>query len=568
MASLRGAGATARRHPPIERTLRLTTGLILFSFATSHFLNHACGVLRLPAMEAIRLVLLWPWRTAVGQTLLYGSLLIHGALGFYAIYRRRHLRIPAAELAQILLGLSIPPLIIIHATNVRLGYLLFSLPLTYPWVVYRYWFLSPFVGVPRQFLLLLVLWIHGCIGLRSAIHFKPWYPQWMPILAILATLIPVLAISGIIDAGHDFDARVVLDRGFLASFNLQTPAQAATLSRIGETLILIYLGLVGALFALIGAREWHQRRFRAVTVSYPGGRQAFAPRGFSVLEASRFAGIPHISMCGGRGRCSTCRIRVGAGLDALPPPNAAEINTLAAIGASSDIRLACQVRPLANVDVTPLLTLGRSKEAPFATILGAATEHEIAAFFVDLRNSMKLADGRLPYDAFYVIDRYVGAVSQAVEANGGHVTSVAGDGVMCFVGGDRDPQAAARGAIFALRDLWRALSALSVEIEDAFDFPLRFGAGCHLGIAVVGGLECRESAHFLGEVGNIAARLEGLAKELACAMVLSREVIERAGFAVPPVEVRRVQIRNVSREIELIAFHTEQELDDLISTLG
>jgi hypothetical protein len=41
----------ARRRPPIERTLRLTTGLILFSFATSYFLNHACGILRLPAMD-------------------------------------------------------------------------------------------------------------------------------------------------------------------------------------------------------------------------------------------------------------------------------------------------------------------------------------------------------------------------------------------------------------------------------------------------------------------------------------------------------------------------------------
>ncbi len=568
MAPPASAGATARRHPPIVRTLRLTTGLILFSFATSHFLNHACGILRLPAMDAVRTVLLWPWRTPVGQTLLYGSLLIHGGLGLYAIFRRRHLWIPPSELAQILLGLTIPPLIIIHATNVRLGYLLFGLPLTYPWLIYRYWFLSPFVGVPRQFLLLLVLWIHGCIGLRSAIRFKPWYPRWMPMLAILATLIPVLAISGIIDAGHDFDARAAQSEAFLASFKLQTPEETAALSRIAGTLILIYLGLVGAVFALSGAREWHQRRFRAVTIGYPDGRQALAPRGFSILEASRFAGIPHISMCGGRGRCSTCRIRVGAGLDALPPPNPAEANTLAAIGAAGDIRLACQVRPLADVDVVPLLTLGRSKNGPFAASLSAATEHEIAALFVDLRNSMKLADGRLPYDAFYVIDRYVGAVCQAVEANGGHITSVAGDGVMCFFGGDRDARTAARGAIFALRDLWRALSVLSVEFEAAFDFPLRFGAGCHLGLAVVGGLESRETAQFLGEVGNIASRLESLAKEFACAIVMSREVIERAGFAMPPVDTHRARIPNVSQEMELVTFRTQQELDDLILTRG
>jgi len=561
-------GALAKRHAPIERRLRLTTGVILFSFATSHFLNHACGILRVPTMDAIRVVLLWPWRTTVGQTLLYGSLLVHGSLGFFAILRRRHLWIPPAELTQILLGLSIPPLIIIHAVNVRLGHLLFGLPLTYPWLLYRYWHLSPFVGVPRQFLLLLVIWIHGCIGLRSTMRFKPWYPGWKPFLAALAALVPVLAISGIIDAGHDFDATAMEDPGFLATFKLQTPEQTAALARISEILILVYLGLVGGLFALSGAREWHQRRFRAVTIGYPNGRRSLAPRGFSILEASRYAGIPHTSMCGGRGRCSTCRVRVNAGIEGLPPPNAAEAHTLAAIGASDDIRLACQVRPQANVDVVPLLTLGRPNMMPFAESLTASTEHEIAALFVDLRNSTKLADGRLPYDAFYVIDRYVGAVCHAVESNGGHVTSVAGDGVMSFFGGDRDAQTAAQAAILTLRDLWRTLAALSLEFEAAFDFPLRFGAGCHIGVAVVGGLESRQSAQFLGEVGNIAARLESHAKELACSVVLSRELIMRAGLAMPANEINRIQIPGVSKELELVAFRTAQSLDELISPLG
>jgi adenylate cyclase len=552
------------RHPPAVRRLRLATGLILFSFATTHFLNHACGILRLPAMEAIRIVLLWPWRTPVGQTLLYGSLLVHGGLGLYALYRRRHFRIPPAELAQILLGLSIPPLIIIHAVNVRLGHFLFGLPDNYPWLIYRYWFLSPLVGVPRQFLLLLVLWIHGCIGLRSVMRFKPWYPKWAPVLAALATLIPVLAMSGIIDAGEDFDARTVQDQAFLATFKLQTPAQAAALSRIGDMLILGYLALVGAVFVLKGVREWHERRYRAVTITYPDGRRAVAPRGYTILEASRWAGIPHMSMCGGRGRCSTCRIRVKCGLEALPSPNAAEANALAAIGAASDIRLACQVRPDADVDITPLLTLGRSKTTNFTANLSPSNEHEVAALFVDLRNSTKLADGRLPYDVFYVIDRYVAAVCSAVETNGGHVTSVAGDGVMCFFGGDRDSRTAAKAAIFALRDLWRSLSALSIEIEASFDFPLRFGAGCHLGIAVVGALESRQTAQFLGEVGNIAARLEGLTKELACVVLLSREMIERANFVMPPVERHRVAIRGASQEVEVVAFREIVELDALL----
>jgi adenylate cyclase len=139
---------------------------------------------------------------------------------------------------------------------------------------------------------------------------------------------------------------------------------------------------------------------------------------------------------------------------------------------------------------------------------------------------------------------------------------------MCFFGADCDAPTACRRAILALRMIWRALAALNEECETAFDFPLRFGAGCHLGLAVVGELASRHTAQFLGEVGNIAARLEGLTKELGCTIILSRAVIERAGFAMPTPESHRVQIKNVSAEIEMIALRTQSELDDLISTLG
>jgi adenylate cyclase len=55
-------------------------------------------------------------------------------------------------------------------------------------------------------------------------------------------------------------------------------------------------------------------RFRAfewfrpgVTIAYADGRLAKALPGATLLEISRAAGVPHASVCGGRGRCTTCR---------------------------------------------------------------------------------------------------------------------------------------------------------------------------------------------------------------------------------------------------------------------
>src|SRR5262249_42718836 len=150
--------------------------------------------------------------------------------------------------------------------------------------------------------------------------------------------------------------------------------------------------------------------------------------GFSVLEASRWAGIPHASVCGGRGRCSTCRVRVVVGGESLAVPSAMERATLARIGAARDVRLACQIRPSADIAVAPLVAPTRAEASGADRFTAAAeggAEIQIAAMFVDLRQSTRLAAGRLPYDALFLFDRYIQAVTGPIRDNGGHVTSIA-----------------------------------------------------------------------------------------------------------------------------------------------
>ena len=68
------------------------------------------------------------------------------------------------------------------------------------------------------------------------------------------------------------------------------------------------------------ARRIWQRRHGLVRIGYPDGRFVEVTPGTSVLEASRLAGIPHASVCGGRGRCSTCRVRVRGEIRSIDPP--------------------------------------------------------------------------------------------------------------------------------------------------------------------------------------------------------------------------------------------------------
>ncbi|WP_424540322.1 2Fe-2S iron-sulfur cluster-binding protein, partial [Sinorhizobium medicae] len=141
-----------------------------------------------------------------------------------------------------------------------------------------------------------------------------------------------------------------------------------------------------------------------IRIRYPDGRVAAVSLGFSVLEASRAAGIPHVSVCGGRGRCSTCRVRITQGLENQPAPEAAELATLTRIGAPENIRLACQFRPVHNVSVVPILnTDSIGVKTQIARQNAGGRERRVAVLFCDLRDFTRIAEHRLPYDTVFLL---------------------------------------------------------------------------------------------------------------------------------------------------------------------
>jgi adenylate cyclase len=131
------------------------------------------------------------------------------------------------------------------------------------------------------------------------------------------------------------------------------------------------------------------------------------------------------------------------------------------------VRLACQLRPTADIAVEPLVSMGRgsaSSALRFDAAVAGGRELRIAAMFVDLRESTRLATGRLPFDALFIFDRYIQVVTQAIRRNGGHATSIAGDGVMSVFGVDETTATAARNAFWAALEIWNGLEILSERI--------------------------------------------------------------------------------------------------------
>ena len=110
-----------------------------------------------------------------------------------------------------------------------------------------------------------------------------------------------------------------------------------------------------------GVRAVLERRGARYTVTYPDGRRQTVPVGLSVLDASRMAGIPHASICGGRGRCTLCRVRLLGAYD-LPPPGPVELRLLRRLDADpATVRQACQIRPAGDISVMPMVPAGAAE---------------------------------------------------------------------------------------------------------------------------------------------------------------------------------------------------------------
>ena len=456
----------------VLRTARLVSGLVMMVFVTMHLGNLSLNLISLEAAEAARLWFLAIWRNPVGTVVLYGAMLVHVALVLRSLYLRRTLVMPAREAAQIVLGLLIPLLIAQHVIGTRVFHALTGVEDTYEFVVRALWITSPEVGA-RQAIALVVVWGHGCLGLHFWLRYRPWYPAAAPWLLVAAVLVPVLALLGFAHAGQMI---ALMDRSQL------TPAvDQSLISQVLERKDLItnsiYAFFAACVAVLFGLRALRQRRERRdlIEIRYEGGKTVRLPKGHSVLEASRIGGIPHYSVCGGRGRCSTCRIRVTEGLDGQPPAGPVERMTLSRIHAGQDVRLACQLKPAHDLTVLPLLAADRERAFPAGSRQSApGREREIAVLFCDIRSFTKLADHRLPYDIVFLLNRYFAVVGKAVEQSGGRLDKFIGDGAMALFGLETSTGDACRQALAASASILAELDRLSDELCRR-RFPLRSG---------------------------------------------------------------------------------------------
>ncbi|WP_163833586.1 adenylate/guanylate cyclase domain-containing protein [Spartinivicinus ruber] len=543
-----------------QAKLRLISGLILFSFVLTHLLNHAAGIISFQMQNQWQQWLLGPWQAGIGNILLISSLIIHALNAVYSIYQHNSLKLAKWQKTQLITGLIIPFLLIEHVIGTFIAEELLGVNHEYMSVLAIFWHVDPTKAI-IQMVTLLVVWGHGCIGIHYWLRVFTGYRKYQTTLLGLAVVIPTLALAGFISAGQqllrDFSEDILVMH--LAEANLTNEVIQTINNWVTQGRYLLIIIILSP-FALRWLKRWIKQQTTA-TITLANGHQIPLNREATLLDNLRQNNISHAAVCGGRARCTTCRIRILEGSSHFPPPSPLEQQALTKIKAPRDVRLACQSRPKGSVTIQPLISPKASPSESLKPGGLEGQEQEVAILFLDLRESTRLAEQRLPYDVLFILNQFFSEMTEALAQTKGHYAQFAGDGLMALYGIDNDNhQQACFQALNGAKAMLAKLEKLNQRVASELDKPLQIGIGLHFGRAIVGsmGPPTAEMVSAIGDDVNIAARLESLSKQYLAPVIVSAALINQAGIERPMTTLHQATLKGRKDAVQFYALQKEE----------
>jgi class 3 adenylate cyclase/predicted ATPase len=163
-----------------------------------------------------------------------------------------------------------------------------------------------------------------------------------------------------------------------------------------------------------------------------------------------------------------------------------------------------------------------AEEEPPPQVAPLSTEHRIpeaerrqlTVMFCDLVDSTKLSSQLDPEDYREVVREYQKVCSEVITRFDGHIAQLLGDGLLVYFGYPQAHEDDAQRAVRTGLGILDVMGDLNTRLQREKGIQLALRMGIHTGLVVVGemGGAGRQEQLALGEVPNIASRIEGLAQ--------------------------------------------------------
>ena len=266
---------------------------------------------------------------------------------------------------------------------------------------------------------------------------------------------------------------------------------------------------------------------------FPDDIRIQARKNDTLLQSSLDAGIAHTHICGGHARCSTCRVMILDGHQALEPRNTRELQMAMRLGFDDNIRLACQTRiqgavkirrfVLDDDDVT--LTNQIQRQIRPGRV---GDEKRLAILFCDIRNFSTFSENLPPYDVVHALNRYYQNIGRIALECQGEINNYMGDGLLVLFESN-DPKEATGRAIQAGLQMVAEMRRMRSYFQKSYGRGIDIGIGIHYGEAVVGDLGAvgEKRRLVIGESINFASRIDDANKAHGTSILISDEAFNQ-----------------------------------------
>lgn len=279
----------------------------------------------------------------------------------------------------------------------------------------------------------------------------------------------------------------------------------------------------------------------------------------TLLQTSLQHQLAHYHLCGGQGRCTTCRVRVLEGEAVLAKRNLVEQYVANLKKWPDSLRLACQTYIQGDVVLKRLIVDEISEGEILSnneTRTSTGFECEVAVMFCDIVGFTQFAASHLPYDVVHLLNRYYREMGDIILQHGGHIDKYMGDGMLVLFGLNDEQQHAetiCHTAVQAARDMLAQLIPLNQYIQPFFDHEFQMRIGVHFGSVIVGNIGHPQHRQLtvLGDTVNIASRIETANKQYQTDLLVSAEVVQHLSAQWSVQHIATTQLRGQYREHSL-----------------
>jgi adenylate cyclase len=304
---------------------------------------------------------------------------------------------------------------------------------------------------------------------------------------------------------------------------------------------------------MMGKKESHE-------VEFTGEGFVLVREGETLLKSALCAHIPMFHECGGKGRCSTCRVLVIEGNHSLSPLNEKEKMLQSQMRFPPHVRLACQTTVIGkHVKMSRIIRDESDIDLYVGPDAGESTqqigeEKELALFFLDIRNFTAFVETQLPFDIIHIIRKLFTTFQESIEQNHGKIIETAGDGLYAVFGLEGGVKKAVDRAVKAGFSILMCLQELNESyFTKFFNQRIEIGIGIHEGVAVGGNIKIGNENHMvvMGHAVNIASRLQNATKELNNNFVISADVFNLLPTPPAVYQTASIVLKGVSKPLQV-----------------